>query len=252
MPARGQRRGNRSRPRPSWVGKGDLRQKDLVSRSKRAARWLQPGLVVKRWMLTSGIGLFLLFLGGAVWADLQPIYWLLEFIRWSLANITTVLPREITGPLVLVVGGGLIWLGQSRSFGAIQQALAPDRDTLLVDALAAKSRLNRGPSIVAIGGGTGLSTLLSGLKRYSSNLTAIVTVADDGGSSGVLRRELGVQPPGDIRNCLAALATEEPLLTRLFQYRFRAGTGLEGHSFGNLFLSALTAITGSLEGAITA
>ena len=203
-------------------------------------------------MLTSGIGLFLLFLGAAVWADLQPIYWLLEFIRWSLANITTVLPREITGPLVLVVGGGLIWLGQSRSFGAIQQALAPDRDTLLVDALAAKSRLNRGPSIVAIGGGTGLSTLLSGLKRYSSNLTAIVTVADDGGSSGVLRRELGVQPPGDIRNCLAALATEEPLLTRLFQYRFRAGTGLEGHSFGNLFLSALTAITGSLEGAITA
>ena len=203
-------------------------------------------------MLTSGVGLFLLFLGAAVWADLQPIYWLLEFIRWSLANITTVLPREITGPLVLVVGGGLIWLGQSRSFGAIQQALAPDRDTLLVDALAAKSRLNRGPSIVAIGGGTGLSTLLSGLKRYSNNLTAIVTVADDGGSSGVLRRELGVQPPGDIRNCLAALATEEPLLTRLFQYRFRAGTGLEGHSFGNLFLSALTAITGSLEGAITA
>jgi uncharacterized cofD-like protein len=105
---------------------------------------------------------------------------------------------------------------------------------------------------VAIGGGTGLSTLLSGLKRYSSNLTAIVTVADDGGSSGVLRRELGVLPPGDIRNCLAALATEEPLLTRLFQYRFRAGTGLEGHSFGNLFLSALTAITGSLESAITA
>jgi len=203
-------------------------------------------------MFTSGVGLFLLFLGAAVWADLQPIYWLLEFIRWSLANITTVLPREITGPLVLLVGGGLIWLGQSRSFGAIQQALAPDRDTLLVDALAAKSRLNRGPSIVAIGGGTGLSTLLSGLKRYSSNLTAIVTVADDGGSSGVLRRELGVQPPGDIRNCLAALATEEPLLTRLFQYRFRAGTGLEGHSFGNLFLSALTAITGSLEGAITA
>ncbi len=79
-----------------------------------------------------------------------------------------------------------------------------------------------------------------------------MTVADDGGSSGVLRRELGVLPPGDIRNCLAALATEEPLLTRLFQYRFRAGTGLEGHSFGNLFLSALTAITGSLESAITA
>jgi len=223
-----------------------------MSRSRRAARWLQPGLVVKRWMLTSGIGLMLALLGAAVWADLQPIYWLLQSIRWVLQSFTQVLPREITGPLVLIAGGALIWLGQSRSFGAIQQALAPEKGTVLVDALVAKRRLNRGPAIVAIGGGTGLSTLLSGLKRYSSNLTAIVTVADDGGSSGVLRRELGVLPPGDIRNCLAALATEEPLLTRLFQYRFRAGTGLEGHSFGNLFLSALTAITGSLESAITA
>ncbi len=103
-----------------------------------------------------------------------------------------------------------------------------------------------------LGGGTGLSSLLKGLKRYSSRITAIVTVADDGGSSGVLRRELGVQPPGDIRNCLAALATEEPLIKGLFQYRFPSGSGLEGHSFGNLFLSALTAITGSLETAITA
>jgi 2-phospho-L-lactate transferase/gluconeogenesis factor (CofD/UPF0052 family) len=223
-----------------------------VSRSRRAVRWLQPGLVVKRWVFTSGLGLLIALLGAAVWADLQPIYWTLAGIQWLLKNLTTVLPREITGPLVLAIGAGLIWLGQSRSFGTIQQALAPDKDTLLVDALAAQGRLNRGPSIVAIGGGTGLSTLLSGLKRYSSNLTAIVTVADDGGSSGVLRRELGVQPPGDIRNCLAALAREEPLLTRLFQYRFQAGGGLEGHSFGNLFLSALTAITGSLEAAITA
>lgn len=203
-------------------------------------------------MLTSGIGLVLALLGAAVWADLQPIYWVLQSIRWLLQNITQVLPRAVTGPLVLLAGGALIWLGQSRSFGSIQQALAPEKDTVLVDALMAKRRLNRGPNIVAIGGGTGLSTLLSGLKRYSSNITAIVTVADDGGSSGVLRRELGVQPPGDIRNCLAALSREEPLLTRLFQYRFKAGTGLEGHSFGNLFLSALTAITGSLETAITA
>jgi uncharacterized cofD-like protein len=208
--------------------------------------------VVKRWMLTSGLGLLILLLGAAVWADLQPIYWSLEAIKWSLAQLTRVLPRSITGPLVLVIGALLIWLGQSRSFGSIQQALAPEKDTVLVDALLAQRRLSRGPAIVAIGGGTGLSTLLSGLKRYSSNLTAIVTVADDGGSSGVLRREFGIQPPGDIRNCLAALSTEEPLLTRLFQYRFRSGSGLEGHSFGNLFLTALTAITGSLESAITA
>ncbi len=246
------RRLRRRLVRPDWVGRGDLRQRDLMSRSRRAVRWLQPGLVVKRWVLTSGLGLIILLLGTAIWADLQPIYWTLSGIQWLLKNITTVLPREITGPLVLAIGALLIWLGQSRSFGTIQQALAPEKGTLLVDALAAQGRLNRGPSIVAIGGGTGLSTLLSGLKRYSSNLTAIVTVADDGGSSGVLRRELGVQPPGDIRNCLAALAREEPLLTRLFQYRFRAGGGLEGHSFGNLFLSALTAITGSLETAITA
>ena len=252
MRAPGQPGSRRRRLTGRGPSRRDLHQQDLMSRSRRAARWLQPGLVVKRWMLTSGIGLVLALLGAAVWADLQPIYWLLQSIRWLLQNLTQVLPREITGPLVLLIGGGLIWLGQSRSFGSIQQALAPEKGTVLVDALVAKRRLNRGPAIVAIGGGTGLSTLLSGLKRYSSNLTAIVTVADDGGSSGVLRRELGVLPPGDIRNCLAALATEEPLLTRLFQYRFRAGTGLEGHSFGNLFLSALTAITGSLESAITA
>ena len=215
-------------------------------------RWLQPGLVVKRWVVTSGLGLVLALLGAAVWADLQPIYWSLSAIKWLLQEVTEVLPRGVTGPLVLLAGAALVLWGQSRSFGSIQQALAPDKGTALVDALAAQGRLNRGPNIVAIGGGTGLSTLLSGLKRYSSNITAVVTVADDGGSSGVLRRELGVQPPGDIRNCLAALSREEPLLTRLFQYRFRAGSGLEGHSFGNLFLSALTAITGSLEAAITA
>ncbi len=211
-----------------------------------------PGLVVKRWMLTSGLGLLLALVGAAIWADLKPIYWTIEVLVWILGAITTVLPRSITGPIVLILGAGLLLWGQSRSFGSIQQALAPDKDTFLVDALRAKSKLNRGPNIVAIGGGTGLSTLLSGLKRYSSRITAIVTVADDGGSSGVLRRELGVQPPGDIRNCLAALSTEQPLLTRLFQYRFSAGGGLEGHSFGNLFLSALTAITGNLETAITA
>ena len=228
------------------------RQRDLMLRSRRAMSWLRPGLVVKRWLFTSGIGLVLALLGAAVWADLQPIYWMLWAIQEALGWITRVLPGAITGPLVLLLGVGLLLWGQSQSFGSIQQALAPEKDTVLVDALRAKSRLNRGPSIVAIGGGTGLSTLLSGLKRYSSHITAIVTVADDGGSSGVLRRELGVLPPGDIRNCLAALSTEEPLLTRLFQYRFSAGSGLEGHSFGNLFLSALSAITGSLETAITA
>jgi len=89
--------------RPGWIGRGDLRQRDLMSRSRRAVRWLQPGLVVKRWVVTSGLGLLLALLGGAVWLDLKPIYWSLESINWLLKNITTVMPRGITGPVVLVV-----------------------------------------------------------------------------------------------------------------------------------------------------
>jgi len=119
--------------------------------------------------------------------------------------------------------------------------------------------------VVAMGGGTGLSTLLHGLKQhvvlagevtynrtlpFISELSAIVTVSDDGGSSGRLRKELNVPPPGDIRNCIVALAEKEALLSRLFQYRFRAGEGLEGHSFGNLFLSAMTDITGDFSEAV--
>ncbi|NLF11345.1 MAG: uridine diphosphate-N-acetylglucosamine-binding protein YvcK [Anaerolineaceae bacterium] len=106
------------------------------------------------------------------------------------------------------------------------------------------------PKIVAIGGGNGLSALLRGLKAHTPLLTAIVTVADDGGSSGRLRRELGVLPPGDFRNCIAALADDEALLTQLFQYRFGQGNGLNGHSLGNLFITALAEITGSFEQAI--
>jgi len=112
-----------------------------------------------------------------------------------------------------------------------------------------------GRQLVAVGGGTGLSTLLRGLKHYAGSdrlrqLTGVVTVTDDGGSSGRLRRELGVLPPGDIRNCLVALADDEDLLARLFQYRFPNGDGLLGHSFGNLFLTALTGITGDFHQAI--
>jgi uncharacterized cofD-like protein len=107
-----------------------------------------------------------------------------------------------------------------------------------------------GPRIVVLGGGHGLSTLLRGLKNHATDLTAIVTVADDGGSSGMLRRELGVLPPGDFRNCLAALADSEALMTRLFQYRFGKGSGLSGHSFGNLFITAMAEICGSFERAL--
>ena len=106
------------------------------------------------------------------------------------------------------------------------------------------------PKVVAIGGGTGLSTLLRGLKASTPQITAIVTVADDGGSSGRLRRDLGILPPGDCRACIAALADDEELLTQLFQYRFGWGEGLNGHSLGNLFITALAAVTGSFEEAL--
>src|SRR5262252_10902283 len=119
--------------------------------------------------------------------------------------------------------------------------------------------------VVAMGGGTGLSTLLHGLKQhvtlpgeeafertlpFISELSAVVTVSDDGGSSGRLRKELNVPPPGDIRNCIVSLAEKEALLSRLFRYRFKAGEGLEGHSFGNLFLSALAEVTGDFSKAV--
>ena len=115
---------------------------------------------------------------------------------------------------------------------------------------ASQQQDSRALKVVAIGGGTGLSTLLRGLKAYTSHITAIVTVADDGGSSGRLRRSLGVLPPGDLRSCIAALADDEALLTQLFQYRFGHGEELDGHCFGNLFITALAAVTGSFERAI--
>ena len=120
----------------------------------------------------------------------------------------------------------------------------------MAGSMGRKDRNAEAPKVVALGGGTGLSTLLRGLKTYTSHITAIVTVADDGGSSGRLRRELGVLPPGDFRNCIAALADDEALITQLFQYRFGRGNGLDGHSFGNLFITALAAVTGSFERAI--
>lgn len=221
-------------------------------RVNRWFKWLSPGLLVKRWLFISIAGGLLALLGLAIWVKLTPINRLIEFTVQALSTIANVVPSYISGPLALVLGLFLLLWGQSRTVGSITEALQPEGDGELVDLLLAHRRLNRGPKIVAIGGGTGLSGLLRGLKQYSANITAIVTVADDGGSSGRLRREIGVLPPGDIRNCVAALADEEKLLTELFQYRFQAGEGLSGHSFGNLFLTAMTEITGDLEKAIAA
>jgi uncharacterized cofD-like protein len=215
-------------------------------------KWLAPGLFIKRWLLLSITGTLLAVLGTAIWVGLTPVYRLIGFISDLLEAIARVMPNSISGPLALALGLIFLVWGQTRSLGSITEVLQVGEGEELIDRLLAHRRLNRGPKIVAIGGGTGLSTILRGLKEYSANITAIVTVADDGGSSGRLRREMGILPPGDIRNCVAALAAEEQLLTELFQYRFNSGDGLSGHSFGNLFLTAMTEITGDPERAIAA
>ncbi len=220
----------------------------LVSRSMQ---WFIPGLGVKRWLIVALIGTTLIGLGLAVLIidvyRTAPETWWLPFL--SAASL-----RFIDRPLRALIFGGLGLaliitgiLGINRSL--LTPFLHPGRP--MVDALTVHRRRERGPRIVAIGGGNGLATLLRGVKEYTYNITAVVTVADDGGSSGRLRRERGILPPGDIRNCLAALSSDEALLTQLFQYRFPDGQGdLEGHSFGNLFITALADITGSFEEAV--
>ncbi len=229
-----------------------LKYRKSHSRIGQWFKWLAPGLFVKRWLLLSAVGVLLTSLGLSIWTGMTPIFYTLQLLKEFLGWITTIVPNYISGPIIITFGLLFIFWGQNRSLNSITQVLMPEGDEKLVDRLLNHRRLNRGPKIVTVGGGTGLSTLLRGIKDYSANITAIVTVADDGGSSGRLRREIGVLPPGDIRNCLAALASEEKLLTELFQYRFRAGDGLVGHSFGNLFLTAMSEVTGDLERAIAA
>lgn len=211
-------------------------------------KWFYPGMHVKRWLLLLLVGITVISLGVA--------YIMVEFYRNQpfpeyVAYLTLqFVPRWLRGALFMLVGVGAIVLALVQfNRSLLSVFLTPGRDNI-VDMVYQHRYLRRGPKIVAIGGGTGLSTLLRGLKEYTGNLTAIVTVADDGGSSGRLRRELGVLPPGDFRQCLVALSDVEPLMTKLFQYRFGEGTGLEGHSFGNLFIVAMSAITGNFERAI--
>ena len=153
---------------------------NFLNKTIRILSWLLPGLVIKRWLITSAIGFLITLLGLVIWTNLRPLYWLIEIFFGLMTGLTSFLPVSILGPLIVVIGLLLIGIGQNRSINSIQKALVPEKDTFLVDALRFKSKLNRGPNIVAIGGGTGLSTLLKGLKNYSSNITAIVTVSDDG------------------------------------------------------------------------
>ncbi|MCJ7626458.1 MAG: YvcK family protein [Anaerolineaceae bacterium] len=217
---------------------------------RRELRWLAPGIGVKRWVALILTGTTLLAVGSTLL--------LLDIYRtapdnWLLPVISVISLRFLSRPIrVLIFGsigiGIILWgmWGLNRSL--LVAFIKPGRH--VVDTISSFRRRERGPRIVVIGGGMGLSALLRGLKYYTNNLKAIVTVADDGGSSGELRKSIGILPPGDIRNCLAALSDDEELITQIFKYRFAAGAGLNGHSLGNLFITALTDITGSFEEAI--
>lgn len=214
-------------------------------------RWLVPGLGVKRWLGMVLMGTTLVGVGSAIlildiYRTAPETWWLPLISAASLRFLPRLLRALIFAGLGIGLTLGGIW-GLNRSLMA--PFMRPGRRVL--DTLAVHRRRERGPRIVAIGGGHGLATLLRGMKEYTHNIAAIVTVADDGGSSGRLRRTMGILPPGDIRNCLAALSNDEAMLTQLFQYRFPNGTsGLDGHSFGNLFITALAEISGSFEDAI--
>ncbi len=225
---------------------------NFLIRFRGLMRWFRPGLGIKRWFVFVMLGITLLGLGLAV--ILIDIYRTNSTNPILLTALSYASLRFLPRLMRAVVFGGLgIWL---VSYGIIQlnrsllaPFLRPGSD--IFDQLRNFRRRESGPRIAAIGGGHGLSTLLRGLKAHTSNLTAIVTVADDGGSSGRLRETLGILPPGDIRNCLAALSNDEDMLTQLFQYRFSGSSDLEGHSFGNLFITALADITGSFETAVS-
>lgn len=206
-------------------------------------KWLIPGLQVKRWFALIFLGAVLMTLGVLILFDIKPVFYTMVFIRKIAMNVST----EWIAFAIVMFGAGMFFKGwQKTNLSMLDGA---DKQSLLEN-LYRRRKLNRGPKIVAVGGGTGLSMLLRGIKNITNNVTAVVTVGDDGGSSGRLREEMGVLPPGDIRNCIAALADDEDLVTKLFQYRFRNGEGLEGHSFGNLFLTALCSITGDMVRAV--
>ncbi len=200
-----------------------------------------------------GAGILLISAGAALIVNVKLLGWLEVVLYQSARSLVVltggVLAPTVLGALLILVGLGVVFLGFQGTIRSIAGAFLPKGDPRLVEVLQHHRQRQRGPRVVVVGGGTGLSTLLRGLKRYTTNLTAVVTVFDDGGSSGRLRRELGILPPGDIRDCLVALAESEPLMTQLFEYRFQGGA-LDGHAFGNLFIASLAGVTGDVESAV--
>lgn len=214
----------------------------------KQAGWLIPGLQVKRWFALIFIGAAMMTVGILILFDLQPIYNTMQFI----SKIATKISTEWLAFGIVMFGAAVFFKGWQKTNLSILDMDEDRNKDVLLENLYRRRKLNRGPRIVAVGGGTGLSMLLSGVKNITNNLTAVVTVGDDGGSSGRLRESMGILPPGDIRHCITALADDEDLVNKLFKYRFDNGEGLEGHSFGNLFITALCDITGDMVSAVRA
>jgi len=218
-------------------------------------KWLYPGMRVKRWLLLIPVGMSLVIVGVVLLANMRLVDVLgtasskaFEKFGLRLDDLTT---QIVGGGLLVGLGLLLIFVSLRQVVRSIMSVVSPEIQGKLADTVFQRRYLSQGHNIVVIGGGTGLSTMLRGLKQFSSNIVAVVTVTDDGGSSGRLIREMGMLPPGDIRNCLVALADAEPMMTELFQYRFAEGVeGLDGHSFGNLLIAAMTRITGDFEKAV--
>ena len=214
-------------------------------------KWLYPGLKIKRWLLLALLGLLLLVSGLTVILGITLLASTERGFTWFILHTLGSLGSPLVGGLLAVaLGLACIIISIRHLARSIIQVLLPGQTANPWQVFYRRQYLARGPHLVAIGGGTGLAVLLRGLKNYTRNLTAIVTVADDGGSSGRLRQELNIPPPGDIRNCLVALADTESLMEDLFSYRFRQGEGLAGHSLGNLLLAAMTDMAGDFDQAI--
>lgn len=206
-------------------------------------KWLYPGMKVKRWLGLAALSAIALGLGLLLLVGKGPIG-----LFYDLLSDNRVV-YYLVGAVFLCAGLlGVVW-GLNRSARSVLEGFT-GQVAHTSDIIWQKRFLSRGPRIVTIGGGTGLSVLLRGLKQYTSNITAIVTVTDDGGSSGRLRREMGMLPPGDIRNCIIALSDDESLMSKMFQHRFKSGEELQGHSLGNLFIAGMEKLTGGFDRAI--
>ena len=218
-------------------------------RGRRFVQWLTFGLGVKRWALLALLGLLVAIFGAALTFAYNAIEFSLTVIA-TLDGITGHLLDSVAlGFACMMLGAAGVAVGVSGIYRSMERVYANETRSDFLQVALKRRRLDSGERIVALGGGTGLSTMLRGLKQYSSNITAIVTMADDGGSSGMLR-EHGLLPPGDLRNCIAALAEAEPLMTDLFQHRFEGLGELKGHSLGNLIVAAMYEMTGDFDAAV--